>query len=161
VTDASDIASTTELVEQAASLTFRHLFDQGELSVSASDLLARLTAHGPMRLTTAAEAVSISQPSMTQLVQRLERRGLVFRMADPKDRRAAMVAITDSGEQLLRRTMDDAQDRLAALLATLDEEEAASLRLAVSVALPIVRRLVGRALAGGVAPPASALASNL
>jgi DNA-binding MarR family transcriptional regulator len=153
----SDVAGTALLVEQCTSLAFRHLFDQGVLSVTASDLLARLIGNGPMRLTTAAEAVSVSQPSMTQLVQRLEKRGLVFRMADPDDRRAAMVGITDAGRRLLDSTIDDAHKRLAVLLGTLGDEEAAALRLAVGVALPILRRLTSQALASQVAPPASAM----
>ena len=38
---------------------------------------------------------------MTQLIQRLERVGLVTELADPNDGRAALIGITGSGQALL------------------------------------------------------------
>ncbi|HYZ57653.1 MAG TPA: MarR family transcriptional regulator, partial [Streptosporangiaceae bacterium] len=44
-----------------------------------------------------AAAECVSQPSMSQLVQRLEQQGLATRASDPADGRAALIAITDAG----------------------------------------------------------------
>jgi DNA-binding MarR family transcriptional regulator len=137
----AEVAELGEFLEESGALTVRHLFDRRELSVTANDLLARLVEHGPMRLGAAAETVAISQSSITQLVQRLEARRLVHRLPDPADGRATVVAITAGGRRLHDRRRADARQRLAALTATLSEEESAALALAVRVALPLVRRL--------------------
>ena len=86
-----------EALEQASILTTRHISDQAALSLTAALALGRLNEEGPIRLTTLAAAEGISQPSMTQLIQRLQRQGLATRINDPEDGRAALVNITDTG----------------------------------------------------------------
>ena len=107
--------------------------------------LETLNREGPVRLTALAVAAGISQPSMTQLVHRLERQGLAIRVDDPKDGRAALVDITDAGRALLDDRQRDRRDRLAELLTALSPEEEATLTLAAHVALPIIRRLIHNA----------------
>jgi DNA-binding MarR family transcriptional regulator len=82
---------------------------------------------------------------MTQLIQRLERVGLVARLADPDDGRAALIGITEDGQTLLDDRKRLRRERLAALMETLTSEEEASLLLAARVALPILHRLVANA----------------
>jgi DNA-binding MarR family transcriptional regulator len=89
-----------------------------------------------------AAAEGLSQPSMTQLIQRMERQSLVSRVNDPEDGRAALVYVTETGRALLAQQKNDRHDRLAQLLATLPPEDEASLSLAMHVALPIIRRLI-------------------
>jgi DNA-binding MarR family transcriptional regulator len=88
-------------LEQASILTTRHITDQAALSLTAALTLSRLNKQGPIRLTTLAAAEGISQPSMTQLIQRLERQGLATRINDPEDGRVALVSITNAGRALL------------------------------------------------------------
>ncbi|MEU0598502.1 MarR family transcriptional regulator [Streptomyces sp. NPDC006393] len=118
------------------------------MSFTAASTLARLEREGPARLTALAAAEGVAQPSMTQLVQRLERRGLVRRVDDPADGRVTLVAVTDAGRELLaeRRRLRDG--RLADLLAALPAEEQQALGEAVRTALPLVRRM----LEGAAAP---------
>lgn len=73
-----------------------------DLSRTAASVLATLGLEGPQRVTTLAARESIAQPSMSQLLQRLERKGLVERREDPADRRACRMAITAAGEQAMR-----------------------------------------------------------
>jgi len=110
--------------------------------------LGRLDREGPLRLTALAFREGISQPSMTQLIQRLERQGLVSRLADPGDRRAALVSITDAGRMRIDEGIQTRRERLAALLDTLSMEEQQELELSSRVALPILRRLVDNAEVG-------------
>jgi DNA-binding MarR family transcriptional regulator len=129
-----------EGLEQAAILMVRHTIDRAARSATmALDLLSR---EGPARVTTLAAAVGIGQPSMTELVQRLERQGLVTRVEDPGDGRAALATITDAGRALLDDQRRGRRDRVAELLAALPAEDEATLTLAMHVALPIVRRLI-------------------
>ena len=52
---------------------------------------------GGRRLTELADAASMSLSSMQELVDDLERRGIVERQRDPSDRRAKLIVLTDKG----------------------------------------------------------------
>ena len=132
------------MLEQASILTTRHITNQ-ELSLTSALALSRLNREGPIRLTTLAAAEGIAQPSMTQLIQRLERQGLATRINDPEDGRVALVNITNAGRALMDDRRRDRRDRLAELLKALSPEDEAALILAANVALPIIRRLVHNA----------------
>jgi DNA-binding MarR family transcriptional regulator len=132
----------TDAFDEVMRLVIRHLTDHGGLAFTAIMCLGRLDRDGPARLTTLGAAEGVSQPSMSQLVQRLERQGLVVRVRDPEDGRASLIAISDAGRTLVANRLRDRHDRLADLLATLSPEDDASLRLAMHVARPIVRRLI-------------------
>ncbi len=144
-------------LDQAMDLTARYLSDRADLSASAAAfLLNRVSREGPARLTALAAREGVSQPSMTQLIQRLERQGLVTRLADPDDGRVALVAITQAGKTLLDNRTRTRRERLTLLLATLSSEEEFALWLSAQVALPILHRLAQNAdsLAGDAADPA-------
>jgi DNA-binding MarR family transcriptional regulator len=65
--------------------------------------LNTLHRDGPARvITTLAAAAGIGQPSMTELVQRLERQALVTRINDPQDGRAALVTIINAARAARR-----------------------------------------------------------
>ena len=132
------------MLEQASILTTRHITSQA-LSPTSALALSRLNREGPIRLTTLAAAEGIAQPSMTQLIQRLERQGLATRINDPEDGRVALVNITNAGRALLKSRRRDRRDRLAELLMALSPEDEATLTLAMHVALPIIRRLIHNA----------------
>ena len=134
-----------ELLDQAMDLTVRFLSDRADLSASAAFALNRVSREGPIRLTTLAAKEAVSQPSMTQLIQRLERLGLVTRLADPDDGRAALIGMTGDGQALLDDRKRLRRERLAALLATLTSEEESALWLSARVAFPVLCRLVANA----------------
>jgi DNA-binding MarR family transcriptional regulator len=133
------------LLDQAMDLTARFLTDRATLSASAGFVMNRVCHEGPLRLTTLAAKEGISQPAMTQLITRLERQGLVTRLADPDDGRAALVGITDCGRELIDARMRVRRERLTELLATLAPEEQSALWLSARVAFPILLRLVENA----------------
>jgi DNA-binding MarR family transcriptional regulator len=56
-----------------------------------------------LRVNELADAVVLSPTGMSRFVDRLEGAGLVRREADPDDRRALQVVLTDEGVDLLRR----------------------------------------------------------
>lgn len=134
-----------DLLDQAVDLTVRFLADRADLSASAAFVLNRVCREGPVRLTTLAAKEGVSQPSMTQLVQRLERQDLVARLADPDDGRAALIGITQHGQALLDERKHMRRERLAALMKTLTPEEESALLLAARVAIPILCQLIANA----------------
>jgi len=134
-----------ELLDQAVDLTARFLTDRADLSASAAFAMNRVCREGPIRLTTLAAKEGVSQPSMTQLIQRLERLDLVTRLADPDDGRVCLIGITEQGQALLDDRRRLRRERLTALMATLTSEEERALRLSAQVAFPILLRLAGNA----------------
>jgi DNA-binding MarR family transcriptional regulator len=134
-----------ELLDQAMDLTARFLADRADLSASAAFVMNRVCREGPIRLTTLAAKEGVSQPSMTQLIQRLERLDLVARLADPDDGRAALIGITQHGQKVLDERKRKRRERLTALMEMLTPEEESALWLSARVALPVLRRLVENA----------------
>jgi DNA-binding MarR family transcriptional regulator len=69
-----------------------------------------------------AQLLGIERARLVRLLDRLERRGLVRRLAAPNDRRSNALQLTRSGQQLLRRAMVLAARHEAQLVARVGEE---------------------------------------
>jgi DNA-binding MarR family transcriptional regulator len=54
----------------------------------------------PMRMSDVADRLSLSRPSTSKLIRRLERRGLVTLAADPTDGRVLLVSLSDRGTEM-------------------------------------------------------------
>ena len=124
----------------AAALLLVRYLSEGQ-SLTSTSVLSRLAEDGPVRVSVLATASGVSQPSMTELVGRLEREGLVIRLSDPKDGRATLVNVTASGCALLSQLRKSRHDRLVALLDMLPADDRATLSLAMRVAVPFIQRL--------------------
>jgi DNA-binding MarR family transcriptional regulator len=66
-------------------------------------VLSSLAQSGPVDQTTLANAVAIDKTNMTDILDRLKKRGLVRRRVAPRDRRVRLAALTDDGRDLLDR----------------------------------------------------------
>ena len=108
-----------------------------EMSRSAASVLGTLRDTGPRRITELAATEAVAQPSMTTLVGRLERDGLVTRGSDPDDARAVRVAITAEGLERLARMRAERAALMDAALAELEPAE----RAAIAAALPALHKL--------------------
>lgn len=75
----------------------------------------------------------VQPPSMTRIVNELERRGFVLRSGDPQDKRQARVSLTDSGRQVLLANRKRRNDWLARRLAELGPQEREVLRKAIPI----------------------------
>ncbi len=80
---------------------------------------------------------------MTQLVQRLEQRGLVMRTSDPSDGRVALVSLTSEGTAVLASRRQRNARRIADLLADLPESDVRALASALAAVVPAVRQRIG------------------
>ena len=110
-----------------------------DLSRTAASVLASLRDHGPLRVTALAASEAIAQPTMTTLVGRLERDGLVERGGDPADARAVLVTITPEGLERLLRIREARAAAIDARLRELDPDE----RDALAAVLPALGKLAG------------------
>jgi DNA-binding MarR family transcriptional regulator len=95
--------------------------------------MACLAKHGPRSVGEPAAQERVQPPSMTKVLANLEERGLVRRAAHPSDRRQAIIAITDAGEELLESERRSRDLWLTQQLARLTPEERALLRKIVPV----------------------------
>jgi DNA-binding MarR family transcriptional regulator len=75
----------------------RETLSPWDVTPSQSRALSVLIRHGDQRLSELAEHLHIAARSATEVVDDLQRRGLVERRPDPADRRATLVALTEPG----------------------------------------------------------------
>ena len=68
--------------------------------------LRTLRRHGTMRLSELSDHLQIAPRSTTEVVDALEARNLVRRRADPGDRRATLVEVTEHGTDVLAAIRD-------------------------------------------------------
>lgn len=88
-----------------------------ELSFGELLVLSRLNQLGPSTAAALARAEQVTPQSIGVTVAELERRGLVERRGDPKDKRRVLVTPTASGETALRERRDTRTDQIATALA--------------------------------------------
>jgi len=102
-----------------------------------------------LRLTDLSERLLIRPPSVTGVVDRLERAGLVVRDGSPTDLRAKQVVLTDKGRQLLERVLALHADQIDLVLGGLNPDEQVELeRLLVGLKRHL-EGLVSRGITAG------------
>lgn len=99
---------------------------------------------GPRRITELAELEQVSQPTMTALVSRLERRAWVTRRTDRTDRRGVNVALAAAGRRMLDRVSAARASVLAERLSRLPSAD----RAAIGRAIPAIDRLLETPMRG-------------
>jgi DNA-binding MarR family transcriptional regulator len=119
-----------QLLPRAALLT-RLLIRELDADVSRSEAgVLNTLSGGPRRITELAELEGLAQPTMTLLVTRLERQGLVRRDRDPDDGRVVLVSLTEAGADAIEAFRALASVALREYLIDMTEDEIASLRAA-------------------------------
>jgi DNA-binding MarR family transcriptional regulator len=110
------LTASRVLVAMAA----RSLADAGEeVTLTQYRSLVVLASRGPQGVASLAEALSVTAPTASRLVERLVRKGLVRRRADRQDRRQVRVGLTGAGRDLVRLVTERRREEIAALLASI------------------------------------------
>lgn len=150
-----DVDAVADRLHSAAIQLLRRLRVENEaLGISAPRLsaLSVLVSAGPRRVGELAEAEQVEPPTMTRLVDGMERDGYVARRPDPEDGRAVIVRATAKGARALRKGRAQRVGTLAARLRSLSSDELAALSRGVDV----LQRLVGEDKTPGAKPQPSA-----
>ena len=134
-----DVSRTASDLQELIWVLVKGLAGDRDLSLTAFSVLSSLDRLGPQRITKLAAFEGVSQPSMTQLVQRLEQRGLVSRASDPTDGRVALVRLTGQGRAALGARRRHNVERIAAVLEGLPVADVQVLADALDAALPGIR----------------------
>jgi DNA-binding MarR family transcriptional regulator len=93
----------------------------------ALEVLQHLAAGGPMTVGEQAEHLGLRRNSVSELLQRLEAKGLVARIRDERDERRVLVWLTDAGRDVVSRVGQVlAPDLIAQVMAHLSPEERAT-----------------------------------
>src|SRR5450759_170286 len=90
----------------------------------ALEVLQHLSAGGPLTVGEQAEHLGLRRNSVSELLQRLEAKGLIARIRDERDERRVLVWLTDSGRDVVSRIGQVlAPDLLAQTMVVLSPEE--------------------------------------
>ena len=117
MTQDRDDATTDPAGDDALSEAFwavaRQLRERSQETLAPWDItpahlraLRMLRRHGTMRLSELSDRLLIAPRSTTEVVDALEARNLVRRRADPGDRRATLVEVTEHGADVLAAIRD-------------------------------------------------------
>src|SRR6266568_8570431 len=82
------------------------------LTAPRASVLSVLVFRGPVTMSALAEAEQVRPPTITRLVDGLERRGLVRRVGDRDDGRVQLVEATAAGKRLLQKGRSRRVERL-------------------------------------------------
>ncbi len=117
------------------------LVSQEGLTQAQFQALRVIAKYGPTPMKTISDKMSVSAANITGIVDRLESKGLIERMARREDRRASIIELTPKGRRIqeevakkyarfvqkaLQRFTPEEQETLRSLLAKLQEEMRAS-----------------------------------
>jgi DNA-binding MarR family transcriptional regulator len=109
------------------------------LSPSQASVLAVVGARGPLALAELAEFEGINPTMLSRIVTKLDGEGLIRRMPNPHDQRAALVEATEQGRETSERVRAARTAVVTKLVGGLAPETAA----AVLVALPALEAMAG------------------
>lgn len=98
-----EILKARSAVFQATSALAAPAWIDLEITMSQVKGLRTLAHHTPATITEIADVLKISQPTASQLVDRLVQGGLAQRTEDPTDRRRMLVRLSKKGQQLHER----------------------------------------------------------
>lgn len=111
-----------KLYHQVSRLVNECMMDEG-VSLARSKFLLLLECQGPQRSTDIASALGFAPRTVTEAIDGLERDRLVRREPDPKDRRAKIVSITETGRSVISAAQQPQHKTIEAIFAVLDEEQ--------------------------------------
>lgn len=93
------------------------------ISGSQSTILWKLDKHGPQKVTTIAEQMSITPGAVTSLSDKLIANGYANRNRATNDRRVVYLEITEKGKELLHQLRAEIKSSTAYFFAGLSDED--------------------------------------
>lgn len=124
------LARTSQLLSQE----FQQALEERQVPTMHWRVLVTLN-DGPMHLTDLAKIVLEKQPTMSKIIDRMEKLGLVQRQPGVADRRSTLVSITAEGRRVVKPLVQLARRHEQEVLAPLGEENA-------RVLVDVLRKLI-------------------
>lgn len=133
-----DVLRSLRRIIQAVDLYSRKLASQHGLTGPQLVCLREIRRHGPMNPGFLARSVSLTPPTVSGILDRLEARGLLTRQRRNRDKRQVLVRLTEEGERVLGQTPLPLQELFTRRLGALPEGR----RMAIAKALQQVVELM-------------------
>ena len=108
-----------------------------ELTPSRVTALATVAAGEPLAVGELAKRMAVSTPTVSHIVDALDKQGLIARLPDPHDRRICRLTTSDAGAELL----EDLSRRATGLLADRIHQLPPAQQSALEAALPALEAL--------------------
>lgn len=118
-----DILAALRRIIRAVDLQSRQLVRSHGLTGPQALLLKEVILAGELTVGQLADRVSLSQATVTDILLRLEKRGLIERQRSSEDKRRVLVHITVAGRRLMKRSLPLLQEAFLDKLNQLQEWE--------------------------------------
>ncbi|MBN2445807.1 MAG: winged helix-turn-helix transcriptional regulator [Phycisphaerae bacterium] len=119
----NQVVAALRRIIRAIDLQSRRLVEEFGLTGPQLVTLEAAASLGPVSASVLARTVHLSRPTLTGILDRLERRGFISRDRDQRDRRSWSVGVTPAGQEILERTPSLLQNSFRQELAKLEQWE--------------------------------------
>ncbi|MGN7476211.1 MarR family winged helix-turn-helix transcriptional regulator [Solibacillus silvestris] len=96
---------------------------QNDLNLTEFAVMEMLYHKGDQPIQIIGKKVLIASSSITYVVDKLEKKGLVSRIACPSDRRVTFVSLTDQGKEMIESIFPSHEKKIASIFDVLSAEE--------------------------------------
>lgn len=125
--------SRSPQLEQAITVLFQasalldairlRIWDRENLTVTQLRLLGHLLAQGGLSNAELADRLYVTRPSVSALLERLERGGFIRREVSPNDRRGIQIWLEPKGVEVQENLREEIRDYVAGLFESLSDSE--------------------------------------
>lgn len=122
-----DIVAALRRIIRAVDLHSRRLVEEHGLTAPQLATLSAIAAAAPVSPAEIADRVHLSRPTVTGILERLRKRGLVDRTPSTVDRRRVSISLTELGRSVLSRAPSLLQERFRHALAGIEDWEQLSI----------------------------------
>jgi DNA-binding MarR family transcriptional regulator len=119
----ASVLSTLRQIIRAIDIHSRHLSKQYGLTGPQLIVISEIGQYGPMTIGELARRISLSQATVTTILDRLEIKELATRARDSRDKRRVYVDITDKARTILESHPNFLQDAFVRRFQALEEWE--------------------------------------
>jgi DNA-binding MarR family transcriptional regulator len=112
---------------------FFNYLKHSELSLLQGYALTHLFFKGPIKISELCEHMMVSLGAASQMVDRLEKLGMVERIADPEDRRVRKVVVLDKGKKFVQENFAFSQSWLSEIPANIYPEQEEQITATLSI----------------------------
>ena len=114
---------------------FFNYLKQTELSLLQAYALAHLFFKGPLKMSALCEHMMVSPAAGSQLIERLEKLGMVERVSEPGDRRVRKIVVLDKGKNFVQENFRFSQSWITEIPADINPEQIAQITEVLSMLL--------------------------
>lgn len=130
-----EVAAAARALFQASALLDPirlRLWDEASITVTQMRLLGHLLEGEPLSNADLAERLYVTRPSVSALLERLERGGFIRREVAPNDRRGICIWLEPRGREVVESLRQETREYAAGLMDGMDDEQLAAFTEAVS-----------------------------